>query len=118
MRAKRVIIVVVIAAAGLLVAVTLFQPAYTGPGVRGNLIALEVAKARWLHDHKSGDEWLTKKDVQPYLAAGMPHSVHGEIYIVNKVGAPVYAYDPKTEKLASLDSNGLEVVKDYLEQAK
>jgi tricorn protease-like protein len=48
----------------------------------------------------------------------MPHSIHGEIYIVNKVGAPVYAYDPKTERLASLDSNGLDVVKDYLEQTK
>jgi hypothetical protein len=118
MRTKRVIIVVVIVAAGLLLAASMLLPAYTGPGVRGNLIALEVAKARWLHDHKSSDGWLTKKDLQPYLAAGLPHSVHGEIYIVNKVGEPVYAYDPKTERLDSLDSNGLDVVKDYLEQAK
>jgi hypothetical protein len=117
MKKKRVIIAVVIVVAGLLAA-GLFQPAYTGPGVRGNLIALEVAKARWLHDHKSSDEWPTKKDLQPYLTAGIPHSVHGEIYIVNKLGEPVYAFNPKTERLSSLDSNGLNVVKDYLEQAK
>jgi len=116
MRARRVIVVVVIAVAGLLVAGALFQPAYTGPGVRGNLIALEVAKARWLRDHKTGDEWPTKRDLKPYLPNGRPHSVHGEIYIVNKVGEPVYAYDTGTERLSSLDANGLEAVRAYLEQ--
>jgi hypothetical protein len=115
---KRLIIVVVVVATGLLLVAGLFQPAYIGPGVRGNLIALEVAKARWLHDHKSSDEWPTKRDLQPYFPAGLPHSVHGEIYIVNKVGDPVYAYDPKTERSSGLDLNGLNIVKDYLEQTK
>lgn len=118
MKAKRVIFIVVIAAVGLLVGVAFFQPAYTGPGVRGNLIALEVAKARWLHDHKGGVEWPTKKDLQPYLKGALPRSVHGEIYIVNKAGAPVYSYDPRTERLSTLDSNGVEVLKYYLEQSK
>jgi hypothetical protein len=118
MRAKRVVTVVLIAAVGLLVAAIFLQPAYTGPGLPGNLITLEVAKARWLHDHKGGVEWPTRKDLRPYLTNGMPRSVHGEIYIVDKVGEPVYAYDPKTERLASLDSKGLDVVKAYLEQMK
>jgi hypothetical protein len=118
MRARRVIIIVVIVTVGLLVAAAFLQLAYTGPGVRGNLIMLEVAKARWLHDHKGGVEWVTKNDLRTYLTNGMPRSVRGEIYIVNKVGEPVYAYDPKTERLVSLDSKGLDVVKDYLEQAK
>jgi hypothetical protein len=117
MRAKRVIIVV-ISAIGLLVAAALLQPPYSGPGIRGNLIALEVAKVRWLHNRESSDEWPTKSDLRPYLRGGVPRSVRGEIYIVNKVGAPVYAYDPRTERLISLDSNGMNVVKDYLEQSK
>lgn len=114
MRAKRNIIIVLVLAVGLLMGIAFQQPAYTGPGVRGNLIAFEVAKARWSHDHKSGDEWPTKSDLRPYLRGSVPRSIHGEIYIVNKVGAPVYAYDPNTEKLSSLDSNGLQVVKAYL----
>ena len=117
MRSKRNIVVVVIAVVGLLVVASI-TPAYRGPGVRGNLIALEVAKARWLHDHKTGNEWPTKRDLKPYMASGAPHSVHGEIYIVNKVGEPVYAYDTDTERLSSLDASGLEVVKAYLEQTK
>ena len=37
---------------------------------------------------------------------------------VDAVDLAVYAYDTKTERLSCLDSNGLEVVKDYLEQSK
>ena len=119
-RAKRVIIIVVIAAAGLLVAAALFQPAYTGPGIQGNLIRLEVAKARWWDDHKGGVEWPTKKDLLPYLTNGAPwiHPRHGEIYIINKTGAPVYAYDERTERLSCVTSNDLVAVKYYLEQTK
>jgi hypothetical protein len=120
MRAKRVIIIVIIVAVGLLVAVALFLPAYTGPGVQGNLIRLEVAKARWWNDHKGGAEWPTKKDLLPYLPNGAPwiHAVHREIYIINKIGAPVYAYDERTEKLSSVSSNDSMAVKYYLEQTK
>ena len=117
MRRKHVITFVISVAIALLVVVAFFKPAYTGPGVRGNMIMLEVAKARWIHDHP-GVEWPNNNDLRPYLSHGIPRSIHGEIYIINKVGAPVYEYDPKTERLSNLDSNGLDVVKDYLEQAK
>ena len=116
MRSKRVIVFMIIAAVGLLVASALLLPPYTGPGVRGNLIVLEVAKARWWNDHKSGIEWPTRKDLRPYLTNGMPRSIHGEIYIVNKIGAPVYAFDPKTERLSSVSTTDSIAVKYYLEQ--
>jgi len=127
MKAKRgIIIVIIVTAVVLLLSFLSLRPAYTGPGVEGNLIWLEVAKARWQDDHKAGTEWPTKKNLLPYLTKGKPwtsfnqviHPVHGEIYIINKTGAPVYAYDPRTEMLSSVSSNRSNAVKFYLKQIK
>lgn len=89
--------------------------AYSGPGIQGNLLVLEVAKARWVAAHKGGDEWPTLQEVLPYLTNGMAkfsiRPVDKEIYIINKVGAPVYAYVPKTERLYSVDTNKWELIK-------
>lgn len=118
MKAWRVIIIV---AAVLLLAAAFILPAlsraraYSGPGVHGKLVALEVAKARWADTHKSGAEWPTVADVSPYLTNGAARfwqvrPVYKEIYIINKVGAPVYAYDPRTERLYCVSSNDLPLI--------
>lgn len=108
----------IIVLVGAILLVAIFNPtafrrarAYRRPGIQENLFALEVAKARWAAAHKGGGEWPTMKEVLPYLTNGSTifgggiHPRNQEIYIVNKVGAPVYAYDPVTEKLLSLRSN-------------
>ncbi len=64
---------------------------------------LERAKAQWQADHPNGTDWPTEGDLLPYLTHGIgirsiqqflePH--HGEVYLVNKIGAPVIAYHPE-----------------------
>ena len=121
MKARRVILVVV---AGLLVLAAFILPAlsrarvYSGPGVPGNLLTLEVAKARWLDAHPGGSEWPTKQDLLPYLTNGTRFTSfdqvirprNREIYIINKTGAPVCAYDPRSEHLFTVDSNRIHLI--------
>ncbi|HYG35055.1 MAG TPA: hypothetical protein VEC99_09740 [Clostridia bacterium] len=69
----------------------------------GNLIILERAKAQWQRDHQGAKEWPTKQDLLPYLCTDPQRTSFeqvilakwGEIYILNRIGAPVYAYFPK-----------------------
>lgn len=92
--------------------------AYSGPGIQGNLWILEVAKARWLDAHAGGSEWPTRQDLLPYLTNGTRYTAfdqvirprHREIYIINKTGAPVYAYDPGSERLITASSNHLRLI--------
>lgn len=86
---------------------------YSGPGLQGNLLKLELAKARWLDEHRDGDEWPGRDDLLPYLTNGTQFTSFDEvirprdreIYIINRTGAPVLAYDPRSERLITLHSN-------------
>ena len=83
--------------------------AYSGPGVHGNLVVLEVAKARWAAVH-TNEEWPTMRDISPYFTNGTTwfgkiRPVREEIYIINKVGMPVIAYDLRNEKVSTVSSN-------------
>ena len=85
--------------------------AYSGPGIHGNLMMLEVAKARWADAHK-GEDWPRMQAVLPYLTNGSTkwggiRPVRDEIYILNKIEAPVSAYDPRSERLYTVASNDL-----------
>ena len=116
--------IVLIPVAGFLVLAAFVLPAltraraYSGPGVQGNLFTLEVAKARWLDAHPRGSEWPTKNDLLPYLTNGTGFGSfdevirprNREIYIINKIGAPVCAYDPKSERLFTVSSNQLPLI--------
>ena len=116
MKRWRVILIVV---AGILLLAAFLLPAlrrargYSGPGVQGNLLALELAKARWQDEHPGGAEWPTKRDLLPYLTNGTRFTSFDqvirprdrEIYIINRTGAPVSAYDPRSERLFTLSSN-------------
>ena len=81
--------------------------------MQGNLHTLEVAKARCLDDHPGGSEWPTKQDLLPYLTNGTRYTRfdevirprNREIYIINRTGAPACAYDPRSERLITLNSN-------------
>lgn len=93
--------------------------AYSGPGIRGNLFVLEVAKAQWMEEHKGADAWLTRQDLVPYLTRGthltsfeqaIRRTPAMEIYIVNRTGAPVYAYVPGSERLLCVDSNDWKLI--------
>jgi hypothetical protein len=110
---------------GLLLVAAMVVPAlfrakaYTGPGIHGNLVALEVAKSQWMADHKGVDAWLTRQDLLPYLTRhtqwtsfdqAIRRTPAGEIYIVNRTGAPVYAYVPGSERLLCVDSNDWKLV--------
>lgn len=95
--------------------------AYSGPGIRGNLFALEVAKAQWMEEHKGVDAWLTRQDLLPYLTRGTHWTLFEqairrtparEIYIVNRTGAPVYAYVPGSERLLCVDSNDWKLIEE------
>jgi hypothetical protein len=115
-------ILIVIAGLGLLAIFVLpalsRARAYSGPGVQGNLLTLEVAKARWMDEHPGGSEWPTKQDLLPYLTNGtrlisfdqVNRPRNGEIYIINKTGAQVCAYDPKSERPFTVDSNQLQMI--------
>jgi len=124
MKASRTIIVAaVLLATGAFILPALSRArVYSGPGVHGNLVALEVAKARWVDAHRGGAEWPTMADVSPYLTNGAARfgqvrPVYREIYIINKVGAPVYAYHPKTGRLYSyrVSSNDLPLIEQLKE---
>jgi hypothetical protein len=121
MKAWRVILIVV---GGLVLLAAVILPAlsrarlYSGPGIPGNLLTLEVAKARWVDEHPGGSEWPTKQDLLPYLTNGTRFTSfdqvirprNREIYIINKTGAPVSAYDPRSERLFTVDSNRLHLI--------
>jgi hypothetical protein len=83
---------------------------YSGPGVHGNLVQLEVAKARWAEAHTNSD-WPTMQDIAPYFTNGTTlwlgpvRPVRREVYIVNKVGTPVISYDPGTDATTFVSSN-------------
>jgi len=97
---------------GLVVVFAVVLPAlsakisYSGPGVRGNLIALEVAKARWAENH-TNSVWPTMQDIAPYFTNGWSpiRPVRQEIYIINKVGTPVISYDPRTKATSIVSTN-------------
>jgi hypothetical protein len=93
---------------------------YSGPGIHGNLMTLEIAKARWIDTHKGGKEWPTMNEVLPYLTNGPSKfgyvkPVRGEIYIINKVGERVYAYDPKSEILYSVSAEDFSRIEELKE---
>jgi len=90
---------------------------YSGPGIQGNLLALEVAKARWTDAHKGTNDSPKMIDIVPYLTNGgyqfgAIHPRYKEIYIVNKVGQPVLAYDPRDDQVYTLSSNQLDMVEE------
>jgi hypothetical protein len=113
-------VIVFIVLPGLLLIAALILPSlshgYSGPGIHGDLITLEVAKAQWEADHKGVDAWLTKRDMLPYLTRDTHWTSFEQairtsrdvVYIINKTGAPVYAYEPKSERLFCVDSNDLQ----------
>ncbi len=121
MKAWRIILIAVV---GMLLLAAFIIPAlsrgraYSGPGVQGNLLTLEVAKAKWLDDHPTGGEWPTKHDLLPYLTNGtrfmsfeeVIRPRNREIYIINRTGAPVCAYDPRSERLFTLTSNKMALI--------
>jgi hypothetical protein len=116
--------VIVIVVAGILLVVTLLLPAlskarhYSGPGIPGNLITLEVAKARWLDEHPDHAEAPTKQDLLSYLTNGTPFTSfdqvirlrNREIYSINRIGERVSAHYPHSDKLITLDSNELSLI--------
>lgn len=124
---KKWLVIIIIVILGLLVITALILPAlstaYSGPSVYGDLTTVEAAKAQWEQDHKGADVWLTRQDLVPYLTRdthwtsfeqAIRTSSHGVIFIINKTGAPVFAYQPRSEKLFCVDSNYLR----FIEQRK
>jgi len=118
-------VILIIVVLGLVLVAAMILPAlsaaksYSGPGIHGNLMYLEVAKAQWIDAHKGVDAWLTKRDLLPYLTNGTQKTLfeqvirstpEREIYIINKTGAPVYAYEPRSERLFCVDSNDWKLI--------
>ncbi len=122
------IIVAIIAVAGL-TAVAVFPwlaraKAYSGPGIYGNLRSLQLAKDLWLADGNT-NEWPTEQDLfgswwtnKTFTSAGKTFNErmrpkYGELYFINRTGAPPFAYFPKAGgqysagDIVVLTSNGL-----------
>jgi hypothetical protein len=119
------IIMAVLALAG--VAVVALMPAvsrakvHSGPGIYGNLRIVQLAKEQWMADGHT-NEWPTVKDLFPDASPGKtvqdvvrPRS--GELYFINRTGAPPFAYIPKAGgqykggEILVLVSNGVAVVR-------
>jgi len=94
---------------------------YSGPGVHGNLQALQLAKEQWLADGNT-NEWPTGEDLGIGSSPGKTFSQsmrprYGEIYLINQVGAPPFAYFPKAAgpydagEIAVLTPTGLMTVR-------
>lgn len=124
-------ICIVILTAILLLATIRFWPnhrdharIYSGPGIAGNLFDLERIKECWEFDHPGGNAWPTWQDLSPYVGATNFHMipVYDEIYLINRTGAPVFAYFPKTAwgfhegETTSLDEEDLQRVKKFVPQ--
>ena len=91
--------------------------AYSGPGLSGNLRSLQLAKEEWQADGHT-NEWPTAEDLFPASARGRSlnqilRSRHGELYFINRTGAPSFAYVPKADgrggELWIMTSNGIVV---------
>jgi hypothetical protein len=96
--------------------------AYSGPGVDGNLVVLEVAKTRWAAAH-TNEDWPTMRDVLPYFTNGMTsfgsiRPVSREIYIINKVGTPVISYDSRNDRVSFANSNDYSHIHQILQEDK
>jgi hypothetical protein len=72
----------------------------SGPGIGGNLHSLQLAKDTWLADGHS-NEWPTLEDLAPYWTGvkllNDKYRYHGEVYFVNRTGAPPFAYVPEAD---------------------
>jgi hypothetical protein len=73
--------------------------AYSGPGVHGNLRSLQLAKDQWLADGNT-KEWPTAADLFPASPSAKTFQEimrprYGELYFINRTGAPPFAYFPK-----------------------
>src|SRR3954469_730130 len=117
---KSLVIVLAIIAAlciGFFVILPMFAKAkaYSGPGVSGNLRSLELAKKEWEADGHT-NEWPTAEDLFPGARGRslneILHSRSGELYFINRTGAPPFAYLPKApgrdeERILIMTSNGI-----------
>jgi hypothetical protein len=73
--------------------------ARSGPGIGGNLQSLQLAKDVWLADGHT-NEWPSGEDLFPYWSHAKSLNEtfsrwHGELYFINRTGAPPFAYIPK-----------------------
>src|SRR4051812_36569196 len=101
---KSLIIVVAIIAAlciGFFLVLPMFAraKAHSGPGLSGNLRSIQLAKEQWEADGHT-HEWPTAEDLFPDSTRGISLNEmflgrHGELYFINRTGAPPFAYLPK-----------------------
>ena len=119
---KRWFIMVVILALFVLLAAAVLPyfakaKAYSGPGVHGNLRTLQLAKDQSLKDGNT-NEWPTAAELFPGSSSGKTFKTimrpkYGELYFINRTGAPPFAYFPKAGgqhsagDIVVLTSNGL-----------
>jgi hypothetical protein len=119
---KRLVIAVAIIAT-IVLAVLIILPAFAkakvggGPGISGNLHWLQVAKDVWQSDGHT-NEWPTGADLFPDWTRDRSLNKalsrrFGELYFINRTGAPPFAYIPKANgpyrggEILIMTSNGL-----------
>lgn len=96
--------------------------AYSGPSIASNLRSIQLAKEVWLANGGT-NEWPTAADLFSRGEKGtvslnerMRHTPYGEIYFINRTGAPPLAYIPKATRqyrggeVLVLTGSGLEVI--------
>jgi hypothetical protein len=110
-----------LAALGVMVVLPAFRSAgaYSGPGISGNLRRIQIAKDEWLAAGNT-NEWPTASDLFRATPGKTINEImrprFGEIYFINRTGAPPFAYLPKTAggyregEIMVLSSNGTVVV--------
>ena len=89
---------------------------HNGPGIYGNLRWIQLAKDEWLADGNT-NEWPTAKDLFSSSPGRTFSDIirprYGELYFINRTGAPPFAYIPKAVghyrggEILVLRSNGL-----------
>lgn len=100
--------------------------AHSGPSIAGNLRSIQLAKEIWLAEGGT-NEWPTAADLFSLhvddktggvnLNEIMRQTPYGEIYFINRTGAPPFAYIPKAARryrggeVLVMTSNGLAVIR-------
>jgi hypothetical protein len=75
---------------------------YSGPGIYGNLRYIQLAKDQWVGAGNT-NEWPTAENLFPRSSPAKSFQEivrprYGELYFINRTGAPPFAYFPKAAR--------------------
>ncbi len=124
MRSKRLPLIITLFCVAALAAIVVLPAlkrakAYSGPGIFGNLRSIHMAKDAWLAAGNT-NEWPTAADLFGASDGRALNQImrpkYGELYFINRTGAPPFAYVPKGAgqyrdgEIRILASNGIVVI--------